>query len=229
MEVKVVMVMVVVMVVVVVVVMKVVMVVVVVKVVMVDSTQVVFVLVCVAAATSADQRPGYSYPSRSSFPQGSYDYSPPQIREDPEEARYDFDFVVLDDETGTDFSRQEAREGNRTEGSYSILLPDGRLQTVTYYVDGDSGFVAEVSYDGEAEVEDSFEAPQTYLPPTRTPKKSYEHPHFSNEDPRNSYEHPHQSYEHPHNSYEHPHSSNEHPHNSYEQPLTSRPTFGFRS
>ncbi|KAK3876513.1 hypothetical protein Pcinc_018704 [Petrolisthes cinctipes] len=44
-----------------------------------QNYKVVFVLVCVAAATSADQRPGYSYPSRSSFPRGSYDYSPPQV------------------------------------------------------------------------------------------------------------------------------------------------------
>lgn len=50
----------------------------------------------------------------------------------------------------TDFSAQESRDGDKTEGSYQILLPDTRLQKVTYTVNGDSGFAAEVTYEGEA-------------------------------------------------------------------------------
>ncbi|KAK3849886.1 hypothetical protein Pcinc_043379 [Petrolisthes cinctipes] len=45
-----------------------------------------------------------------------------------------------------------------TKGTYSVHLPDGRLQTVNYFVNGDSGFVAEVNYDGEARFSDSFES-----------------------------------------------------------------------
>ena len=34
----------------------------------------------------------------------------------------------------------------RVDGSYSVWQPDGRLMTVTYYVDGDSGFVPTITY-----------------------------------------------------------------------------------
>ncbi|XP_063589941.1 cuticle protein 21-like [Penaeus indicus] len=46
---------------------------------------------------------------------------------------------------------EEARDGYDTQGSYYVLLPDGRLQKVAYTVNGDSGYVAEVSYEGEAQ------------------------------------------------------------------------------
>ncbi len=36
--------------------------------------------------------------------------------------------------------------GGKTTGKYFVQLPDGRLQTVDYVVDGDSGYVAKVSY-----------------------------------------------------------------------------------
>ena len=40
----------------------------------------------------------------------------------------------------------EGREGHHTKGFYYVLLPDGRRQIVDYYVDDDSGFVADVRY-----------------------------------------------------------------------------------
>ncbi|XP_042893373.1 pro-resilin-like [Penaeus japonicus] len=66
-------------------------------------------------------------------------------------AKYDFNYAVKDDYSGNDFGHQEARDGYDTQGSYYVLLPDGRLQKVTYNVNGDSGFVAEVSYEGQAQ------------------------------------------------------------------------------
>ena len=39
--------------------------------------------------------------------------------------------------------------GYLAQGKYTVALPDGRLQTVTYHADG-NGYVADVQYTGEA-------------------------------------------------------------------------------
>ena len=36
------------------------------------------------------------------------------------------------------------------KGMYYVLLPDGRLQKTVYTVNGDEGYVAHVTYEGEA-------------------------------------------------------------------------------
>merc|ERR1712117_371851 len=48
------------------------------------------------------------------------------------------------------FGADESRDGYATKGSYNVLLPDGRTQTVTYTVADDySGYVADVQYTGD--------------------------------------------------------------------------------
>jgi hypothetical protein len=47
-----------------------------------------------------------------------------------------------------DFGQKEVRDGKLTKGVYFVELPDGRLQRVKYYVNGKSGYVADVSYKG---------------------------------------------------------------------------------
>ena len=85
------------------------------------------------------------------------------------EAKYAFNWAVSDDSSSNEFGHQEARDGDDTQGSYYVQLPDGRLQTVKYFVDGDSGYVAEVNYEGEAQFDsvesDSFSVEsQEYRP-----------------------------------------------------------------
>ncbi|XP_064122097.1 pro-resilin-like [Macrobrachium nipponense] len=89
--------------------------------------------------------------------QPQYGYAPPPSYEEP--AKYDFNYAVKDDYSGNDFGHQEARDGYDTQGSYYVLLPDGRLQKVSYNVNGDSGFVAEVTYEGEAQYPEYHPAP----------------------------------------------------------------------
>ncbi|XP_037801929.1 pro-resilin-like [Penaeus monodon] len=68
-----------------------------------------------------------------------------------------FDWAVKHDYSGNHFGHHESRDGDYTQGSYYVQLPDTRLQTVKYYVDGDSGYVAEVEYEGEAQHPESEE------------------------------------------------------------------------
>ncbi|XP_037802357.1 pro-resilin-like [Penaeus monodon] len=104
----------------------------------------VLLLLSLAAIVAADSReiyrPSQSSQETSESSEESYESS---------EAKYSFNWVVSDDSSSNEFGHQEARDGDHTQGSYYVQLPDGRLQTVTYFVDGDSGYVAEVNYEGE--------------------------------------------------------------------------------
>ena len=60
-------------------------------------------------------------------------------------SRYIFGYRVIDREAGSDFGHEESRQGRMTSGRYHVLLPDGRIQSVVYFVDQD-GYHADVSY-----------------------------------------------------------------------------------
>nr|ACO13087.1 Repetitive proline-rich cell wall protein 2 precursor [Lepeophtheirus salmonis] len=64
-----------------------------------------------------------------------------------EPANYVYEYFVFDAESGVDISADEQAINGDVEGSYKVALPDGRIQTVTYYVIGNSGFVADVKYE----------------------------------------------------------------------------------
>merc|ERR1711881_798691 len=64
-------------------------------------------------------------------------------------AAYNFGYNVVNDQPQA-FNHEENRAGDETHGEYRVALPDGRTQIVTYQVTGDSGFIADVRYEGEA-------------------------------------------------------------------------------
>ena len=72
---------------------------------------------------------------------------------------YTYAYAAADDYSGVNFGQSENRDGYATSGSYNVALPDGRIQTVTYRVDGDSGYIADVQYTGEAKYEPYVPAP----------------------------------------------------------------------
>ncbi|XP_050720279.1 pro-resilin-like [Eriocheir sinensis] len=123
----------------------------------------VLLLAAVAALAAADQAPSYSPPRPT--------YNPPQPSYGPAEptapAQYNFNWAVKDDYSSNDFGHEETRNGYDTQGSYFVLLPDGRLQRVKYTVNGNSGFLPEISYEGEAQYpqQPTYSRPQpTYQP-----------------------------------------------------------------
>ena len=120
----------------------------------------------IAAATGAAVRPAYGAPV---YAQPSYD----------EPASYTYSYGVNDGYSGANFNADESRDGYATKGSYSVALPDGRVQTVTYNVDGYNGYVADVSYTGEAQYPE-YHAPAVYKadPVYAAPSYGYRRPAY---------------------------------------------------
>merc|ERR1711935_930211 len=78
-------------------------------------------------------------------------------------AVYQYGYAVADDYSGAAFSQSENRDGYATSGEYRVALPDGRTQVVKYTVgDAYSGYVADVTYEGEAHYD-------PYVPPKAAP------------------------------------------------------------
>ena len=70
------------------------------------------------------------------------------------QAKYNFEWEVVDDYSKLNFGQREDRDGYATTGEYRVLLPDCRTQIVKYNTaDGYSGNVVEVLYEGTPCVE----------------------------------------------------------------------------
>ena len=87
-------------------------------------------------------RPAPAYKAAPSYSEPSYAAIP---------ATYTWEYAVKDDYTNNNFGAKESRDGYLTQGKYFVSLPDGRLQTVTYVVDGAGGYVPVVEYSGVAQ------------------------------------------------------------------------------
>ncbi|XP_069974254.1 cuticle protein 7-like [Penaeus vannamei] len=86
--------------------------------------------------------------------------------------KYNYNYGVADGYSGANFGHSESRDGYKTEGSYTVDLPDGRKQTVKYVDNGD-GLVAEVSYEGEAQYPEHTPAYKPALPAYAPPTPTY--------------------------------------------------------
>ncbi|KAF5279487.1 hypothetical protein FQA39_LY05597 [Lamprigera yunnana] len=87
---------------------------------------------------------------------------------------YEFGYQVKDDYTGNNYNRQEASDGNQVKGEYRVHLPDGRLQIVTYYADWQTGFHADVRYEGTPSYPDHLGGNLQYGVPAPPPSHQYE-------------------------------------------------------
>ncbi|XP_047488990.1 pro-resilin-like [Penaeus chinensis] len=100
----------------------------------------------------ADQSP---YPAPPAYaPPAPYHPPPKAYPAEPEypdvPPKYNYNYGVADGYSGVNLGHTETRDGYKTEGSYTVDLPDGRKQIVKYVDNGD-GLIAEVTYEGEAQ------------------------------------------------------------------------------
>ena len=147
-----------------------------------------FIVAALLAVAAADSTPSY-HPTPAAYhptpapyhPAPAYKPAHAQSYDEPAKYEYNYDVQGYGDYE-PQFNAQEARDGYSTQGSYSVVLPDGRTQTVTYNTaDAYSGNVAEVSYSGEAKYPEYHPAPaKAYKPapvykpaPTYAPKPTY--------------------------------------------------------
>ena len=91
-----------------------------------------------AASVLGDSPPSYGAPPS---------YAPVE-KEEPHP--YSYQYGVNDEYSGANFAANENSDTKVVKGSYTVHLPDGRIQTVTYTADHYNGFVADVKYEGEA-------------------------------------------------------------------------------
>ena len=62
---------------------------------------------------------------------------------------YAYEYGVADDYSKANFKKAESQDAyGNVAGSFTIALPDGRIQTTTYTADHYNGFIAEVTYEG---------------------------------------------------------------------------------
>ena len=81
---------------------------------------------------------------------------------------YSFGYDVQDKESYNNFEHNEKSDYNVVTGSYRVVLPDSRVQIVTYKADA-NGYTADVKYEGEAKypeyVESQYKAPAANAAP----------------------------------------------------------------
>ena len=72
-------------------------------------------------------------------------YGPPPSYEKEVAQPYSYQYAVQDDYSGSNFAASENSDAKVVTGSYTVHLPDGRIQTVKYTADHYNGYVADVS------------------------------------------------------------------------------------
>ena len=83
-------------------------------------------------------------------PHARHPHQQGEIQHDPgQQTSYAYNYHVNGYPSGPIFSKHENSDGFLTRGEYSVKLPDGRTQTVSYSVKGEGGFTVNVRYSGK--------------------------------------------------------------------------------
>ncbi|KAK8746262.1 hypothetical protein OTU49_017336, partial [Cherax quadricarinatus] len=120
-------------------------------------------------------------------PQGDYNYQAPsqqgpQYSSSP--AQYNYQWEVNDEYSANYYGHREQREGDNTQGSYYVRLPDTRIMRVDYYADS-TGYHPSISFEGEAQF--PSDSTRGYSQPASGPRQVFSQPA---EAPRQTYSQP---------------------------------------
>lgn len=86
------------------------------------------------------------------FPANPYQPAPHGGYKEESPKPFSYQYGVADQYSGTNFQKNENQNDyGVVEGSYTVLLPDGRKQIVSYHADHEGGFIADVKYEGQAQ------------------------------------------------------------------------------
>ncbi|XP_065564879.1 uncharacterized protein LOC136030123 [Artemia franciscana] len=133
-----------------------------------------FIVCALIAAT-------FAAPQQYAKPEYKPEYKPAEYKPAYKAAEYKYDYApyqfawaVKDDYTYNDYAHEQVTDDKGyTKGSYRVLLPDGRVQTVTYTADAYSGYNADVQYTGEAKYPEykapAYKAPSYSAPEYKAP------------------------------------------------------------
>ena len=88
-------------------------------------------------------------------PAPSYPAEPPQP--------YSYQYGVKDEYSGANFGASESSDTKVVSGTYTVALPDGRIQTVKYTADDYAGYVADVTVSYLIELMDLLSFPQIHF------------------------------------------------------------------
>merc|ERR1712025_1154720 len=104
-----------------------------------------FALASVAAADKVVVAPAYGAPAYAATAYAAPKYVEKELPPQP----FAYEYGVADDYSKANFKKTETQDAEgKVAGSFTIALPDGRIQTTTYTADHYNGFVAEVTYEG---------------------------------------------------------------------------------
>ncbi|TRY73450.1 hypothetical protein TCAL_05454 [Tigriopus californicus] len=140
------------------------------------KTFIALTLLAVASAAPTADKPEPTYEPRYEPRYAPAPYKPAYKQTAYEEPpKYEYQYAVADHYSGADFNQNEARDGYATNGEYRVVLPDGRTQIVTYTVqDNESGYVADVKYEGEASYPEEKPSYKPAYKPAYEPAPAYE-------------------------------------------------------
>merc|ERR1712158_295157 len=94
---------------------------------------------------------------------------PLQRRKTPT-STFAYQYGVKDDYSGASYQKSETQDQyGVVGGSYTVALPDGRTQIVTYTADHEGGFIADVKYEGVAQYPPEPKEGYGHAPPAYHP------------------------------------------------------------